>query len=180
VISSNSDTEIHANESTNSINDGQIYAERTNLPRPRMKSAFLLTAISSIIGVFGIPSTLNTNVKKSVDVALTHSSRATNQYWICVAVSPTYRTYGIEQEYSESFALALAQSDCTADDCTLTKCVEEGCVAYVAGDTFLQVTESSGYGQNDRSTAENIALSGCRKHTTGCKVVASGCTVVSH
>jgi hypothetical protein len=152
-----------------------------------MKSTFILaaTAISSILGVFGVPATTKSHdafiypsppgvkapaLEKSVNgaPALSRPAASDAEYWVCLAVSPSTLRYGWSQGGSENAALAAAKSYCGQGDCNNYVCVNEGCVAIDFGRNYFAIAYAYGYGQNDGPEAGQFAINICDQHASGC------------
>ena len=155
-----------------SINDGQPYRE-TQLHFPKftgMKSAFLLvaTALSSIVGVIGMPTT-------------SLSSRDATE-WICIVESSSISKFGIGQAKTQAKALDNAREECrhrgggTGCASQVLECVEEGCVAISYGAKGgLGLGFQNSLGANNGPVAASKAKSGCEGVTTACKSAAIFC-----
>ena len=152
-----------------------------------MKSTFILaaTALSSILGVFGTP----TSPKKQdgfgysapQGISPPHPASSVNgqsavarpavdnqEYWVCLAVSTSTLEYGWAQGGSQNAALLSAQKYCGHDDCDHYVCANSGCVAIDYGKSYASIAYAYGYGENDGPQAANLAMNICDAHATEC------------
>ena len=134
-----------------------------------MKSAFLLvaTALSSIVGVIGMPTT----------------SLSSSFTTICLAESPSTGVFGLGQAKTQAQALNNAREECRLRggnaDCTGKSfaCVEGGCVAicFGANDGFGYGFTNE-HGTNNGPVAASLAKSECKDITHGCGTPSIFCS----
>ena len=91
------------------------------------------------------------------------------QYWVCLAISPSTFKWGAARGGSESSALSAAEKECGEKDCNKDwLCGKLGCIGLDFGLNAAFVSWASGYGKNDPTKAENLALADCKAHDKDC------------
>ena len=145
-------------------------------------AVLFITLISSMLGVFSSPAIINhrsfispapraieaRDVEKSINGTVLSVASASDQYWVCVTVSPSTYYFGWAQAGTSSDALNAATVMCGVTDCDEYLCQEEGCVGLDFGSGYFALAYAYGYGQNDASTAATNAYLKCSAAALNC------------